>query len=141
MPICDTSWLLALIHAEDAHHAEARRDAETPGRYIIPGVVLSEFAAALAGRIRRTSPTLDAPHEARNRVREFETNAAFEIEPSYPVALAHQAYFEYPSLSYADAVGVATALAIGQELLTFDEKQNAALKRLRRSRQRPAKEP
>lgn len=133
MPICDTSWLIALVHGDDAHHAAARSQATTVDRYLVPSAVVAEFLAALVARIRKVAPQLDATQEARARLQEILSNPAVDVEPSYPVRKVHEAYFAEPSLSYPDAVGVITALVLGQELLTFDKTQANVLKKMRKA--------
>jgi predicted nucleic acid-binding protein len=133
MPICDTSWLIALVHGDDAHHATARSQAGTADRYLVPGVVVAEFVAALVARIRKVAPELDAPKEAKARLQEILSNPAVDVEPSYPVRKVHATYFGEPALSYPDAVGVVTALVLGQDLLTFDKTQASVLKKMRKA--------
>lgn len=120
MPVIDTSWLIALFNAEDAHHQKTVAVAEEPGRYLIPHVILNEFLSVIHHRT-------DAP-TARRLLQEIRADPAFRVIPECDVDHIDAMYRARRTLSYADCVAASVAITMNEPLLTFDEKQARAVR-------------
>lgn len=130
MSVVDTSWLVALHVPNDAHHADAVKQAEGRNELLVSDVILNEFLTviySLAGG--RTRPAA-ARKETRKVLEGLLANPAFrwirdaDTQESRKLFLANE-------LSYADSVAIRTALARDYDLLTFDARQRRMWNALR----------
>lgn len=123
--IADTSFLVALLSRDDAHHAGARAMFEQEP-CIVPLPVLTEFLSHMEFVSRRT-----AVPDARQCFHQLTQILRVRVEPTTSVGGPFRLYEANPGLSLVDCIGVAEAVHRGCDLWTFDNKQAATFKAAR----------
>jgi len=105
MKIADTSALYALWVENDAHHEQAKRDAQVMHRLLVPAEVFSEFLTILRMRI--------GPANALRAATELRTQPGIEIQPSWDnpwddvLGAAWKEFSAGDNPSYVDAIVIA----------------------------------
>ena len=105
MIVADTGALLALIDADDHHHARLRELFERdPGAWVVPWAVLPEIDYLLAARVGRG---------AQRVFLEDLTEGAFQVEWGRPEDLerARELDAQYPALAIGLVDGAVIAVA------------------------------
>ncbi len=125
MPVVDASVLVALFNVQDPHHERARDLAEAPTAWRVPTVALVELSQVA----RRMADTTDRERDARRAAAATWALPFAQEETSYDVDAARALYERRRTLSYADAIIIATAWHHGDTLLTFDKRQERAWKK------------
>ena len=124
MIVADTGALLALIDADDRHHAPLRSlFARDPGAWVIPWAVLPEVDYLLATRVGRT---------AQQALVEDLAEGAFQVEWGSPEDLerARELDARYPALaiSLVDGAVIAVAERLGADAIaTLDLRHFGAI--------------
>ncbi len=123
MRVADTSALYALFSEEDRFHQRALKDMSAPGPVAVPSEILVETIDLLAYRFgpsagkKALDSLLQLPHV---RVAEkVELSAVKEI------------YDRAKGMSLADAFVIQTCVALGAEVLAYDERIVAELQKRR----------
>ena len=127
MPICDTSWLIALLDEDDDHHPSADEQAASGSALLVPAPVLAETLHVLWHRIRRDHGPVHAHRACRAALDGLERTPTWRVLPEADHGSARDVYDAHPRLSYVDAVGVAASRRTGEPLWTFDAAQQDAL--------------
>lgn len=121
--VADTSWLQAFFDVDDAHHAQALREARTAAGCVVPMEILTEF---LALRRHRAKASGDGSRAARSAL-EGLLAAGFVLRATAPDDGLLALYRERPGLTFPDCVAV--WVATGGRLLSFDAAQLRAWKK------------
>jgi predicted nucleic acid-binding protein len=124
MPVIDTSVLVPLFDADHPRHAEARQLVAAPVLLHVTGGVLAELTTVL--RRRGKDAGLDGARVAREALVQLEALHGFRHVIDYDAEAVSRAYAQHSALSYVDAWGVVLALEMGEDLMTFDDRQLAA---------------
>ena len=119
--VADTSWLVALLNAEDEFHRRARAEAESMDLIHVPSVILAETLSYVKYRARTVQATRDAV-----RFLSSKPNVAL-ASPEHDHEATMRYWVAHPRLSYHDAAAVAAAKRLGLPLGSFDEDQQEAL--------------
>lgn len=115
----DSSWLIALVNSNDAHHQDAITQFESLG--VAPSITALALAEVLTG----------FPSRRHQRARKLNTIFSSVIHIDAKIAeKAAEIRVEY-GISLRDAIIVASALVHDTELLTFDEKIQSVFERLK----------
>ena len=122
MLVADTSVLYALADEEDAHHAQAMREAGRQRSVLVPSEILAETLAMIGFRLGKDA--------ARAWL------SAFRQIPHARVAATRQAIVDDAcaslarpgSLSYPDWILVHTCRSVGAQPWTFDADVRRAVK-------------
>lgn len=132
--VVDSSFLVALLNREDAHHEEARRRYEEHGPQTINQPVLTEFLLYIHFRVRKERGERSGHEAARQALGALVHELRFRVQPLEDQEGAFRVFREQPALSFPDAAGVADALAKAASLWTFDEQQARMHRRLAKAR-------
>ena len=127
MHVVDTSWLVALVDADDAHHDAAVAQASSPQPLIIPGPVLAELLQVVHHATRRVSGTAAARAATRTILRHVTALPTATVRTEYRHDDAAELFLRHHDLSYVDAIGVAVAREIRAPLASFDKRQLALM--------------
>lgn len=125
--VADTSWLYAMVDADDAAHDEAVADAETRPVIHIPYATLVETLVLIKSR--------HGVRASRRAVDFFTSKTNIRLgSPDHDHEAILRVWDAHPALGYVDACGVASAQALALGLTTFDQRQDKAVRRPRRRR-------
>lgn len=118
----DTSVLVALHLEERASAAVARLVAETTAPLLVSNLAAAEFAAALAGRVRRQSIT---DSQAEVMLRAFERDTLdlvewVEIASADVLRAAQLVRIITPKLRVPDAIHIAMCIRLDASLVSSD---------------------
>lgn len=120
--VVDTSVLMAVIDSEDAHHGRA---IDTLGGHLgveIPPAVLAEWEGLVRKRSGRAAAVATIPAFLSRNPQVGIMDA--DLHPR-----AQAIWRRHGGITYTDAHIIAAALLLGDELITFDERQKAAWKK------------
>lgn len=131
MPVVDSSVLVPAFDADHPRHAEAREKLATTSLLHVSGGVLGEVTTVL--RRRANDVGSEGSKVAREALARLEELAGFRHATSYDADEVSRVYQAHPTLSYVDAMGIVLAIGLGEDLLTFDDAQERAHKKERRS--------
>lgn len=132
--IVDSSFLVALLNRDDAHHGEARRRYDREGPQTVNQPILTEFLLYIHFKVRKERGDRSGHEAARRALGAVVQELRFRVHPLEDQEGAFRIFRESPALSFPDAAGIADALAKAGGLWTFDEDQARAHRRLARSR-------
>ena len=124
MPVVDTSVLVPLFDADHPRHQEAKILVAKPILLHVTGGVLAELTTVL--RRRGKDVGLDGARIAREALIHLEGLRGFRHATDYEPESVSRTFGAHPSLSYVDAWGIVLAMDMGEDLLSFDERQMAA---------------
>lgn len=124
MPVVDTSVLVPLFDADHPHHHDARQLVAAPILLYVTGGVLAELTTVL--RRRGKDVGLDGARIAREALGQLEKLQGFRHVTDYDPGSVSRTYAAHAGLSYVDAWGIVLAMDMGEDLISFDERQMAA---------------
>lgn len=122
MRVADTSALYALFSEEDRFHKRALKDVSSPDPIAVPSEILVETIDLLAYRFGRSAgkkaldSLLELPH----------VSVADKVEVS-----AVKEIYNRTKLSLADAFVLQTCVSLGAEILAYDMRIDAELRKRR----------
>lgn len=128
MPTIDTSWLLALLDADDAHHKKAQAEAKKLHVGTVPHVVLAETLQVIGFKVRRAHNEKKAQAAIRQNLKALQSQPFFRFEEELDLGDTYEILAAHAKLSFVDAACVAVARTQDGHLLSFDANQKAALK-------------
>ena len=119
----DTSWLIALLNPEDAHHKQALRELEelnsAPAMSsLVLAELLVDFESSDSGSVSGTLNQIQKSFSAISSV-------------SAEIAVRAAKIRSMQKVSLTDAIVIATALEEESQLLTFDRNMKAVYERIK----------
>lgn len=123
MRVADTSALYALFSEDDRFHERALKDASAPEPIVVPSEILVETIDLLAYRFGRSAgrkaldSLLQLPH--------------MRVAEKVELSAVREIYGKAREMSLADAFVVQTCVALGAEVLAYDRRIVAELRKRR----------